>query len=104
MKLIDLIAHFHNWLSDKDFIWWPFSFLKPAPSTPMTFKLTLLMTGCFGGMAFVMFAVMALMNNALTADYLVSVFISSFIGFFLWFNLVTKPLWNRRSRNLATRR
>lgn len=102
MKAFNLLTDFHNWLSDKDFIWWPFSFLRPDPHVPMTFKLTLTMTGCFGGLAFLMFTVMALMNNAFTVDYAFSVFFSAFGGFFLWFNLVTKPLWNRRALKLSS--
>lgn len=101
MKIFELITLFHNWLSDKDFIWWPFSFLRPQPQEFITFKLTSLMTGCFGGLAFLMFSVMAVMNNAMTAEYAISVFLSCFGGFFIWFNLVTKPLWNRRARALS---
>lgn len=98
MKLLDILAQFHNWLSDKDFMWWPFSFLRPEIHVPMTFKDTFLMTGCFGTLAFLMFAVMAVTNNAMNADYAVSIFLSCFGGFFVWFNLVTKPLWNHRAR------
>jgi hypothetical protein len=100
MNILNLIANFHNWLSDKDFIWWPFSFLRPRPDERITFKLTLLMTACFGGLAFLMFTIMALMNNALNWDYSMSVFISCFGGFFFWFNIITKPLWNHRIRSL----
>lgn len=100
MKIFDIITQFHNWLSDKDFIWWPFSFLKPMPSEVMTFKLTTYMTLCFGGLAFLMFSIMAIMNNAFSFSYGASVFFSCFGGFFIWFNVVTKPLWNRRARVL----
>lgn len=100
MKLLDLLTLFHNWISDKDFIWWPFSFLRPEPKEFISFKLTFLMTACFGSLAFLMFTVLAIANNAFTTNYAVSVFFSCFIGFFLWFNLITKPLWNRRSRQL----
>jgi hypothetical protein len=101
MKLFDLITQFHNWLSDKDFIWWPFSFLRPEPNVPMTIKLTSLMTACFGGLAFLMFTIMAIMNNAYTAETAIQTFLFCFGGFFAWFNLITKPLWNRRARALA---
>lgn len=102
MKILDIIAAFHNWLSDKDFIWWPFSFLRPDPKDPITFKTTLQMTGCFGGLTFVFFSVFALMNNALTADYLFLTFLSCFLGFFIWFNAITRPLWNHRSKKLSS--
>ncbi|MFP5387031.1 MAG: hypothetical protein ACLGHN_13205 [Bacteriovoracia bacterium] len=100
MKILNLFTIFHNWLSDKDFIWWPFSFLRPEPHVPMTFKTTTIMTCCFGGLAFLMFTVMALMNSAFTLEYAFAVFLSCFGGFFLWFNLITKPLWNRRAHAL----
>lgn len=100
MKFLELIARPHNWLSDRDFIWWPFSFLRPEPHMVMTFKHTLLMTGCFGGLAFVMFASMAVMNNAFNVDGALQMFAFCFGGFFTWFNVVTKPLWNIRARSL----
>jgi hypothetical protein len=101
MKLLSILTLFHNWLSDKDFIWWPFSFLRPSPNEPITFKLTLMMTGCFGGLAFLMFSVLAVANNAFSFMYAISTLLSCFGGFFAWFNLVTKPLWNRRYRELT---
>jgi hypothetical protein len=100
MKLFDLLTDLHNWLSDKDFIWWPFSFLRPEPGVMFTFSLTALMTLCFGGLSFVMFTAFAVMNNAFTAQSAISTFFVCFGGFFLWFNLVTKPLWNRRACRL----
>ncbi len=101
MKLLELIVKFHNWLSDKDFIWWPFSFLRPEKNVEMTFKLTTIMTFCFGGLGFLMFAVMSVMNNAFTMDSMIQVFLTLFLGFFVWFNTVTKPLWNYRARQLG---
>jgi hypothetical protein len=103
-RLIDLFPHAHNWLADKDFIWWPFSFLRPAPSIAITFKHTLLMTGCFGGLTFLMFTVFAVMNSMFTADSAISTLFFSFIGFFVWFNVVTRPLWNYRARRLSVKK
>jgi hypothetical protein len=97
MKLLNLLTIFHNWLTDKDFLWWPFSFLRPEPNVPMSFKDTSLMTGCFGGLAFLMFSIMAVMNNAFTIEIAFTTFIACFGGFFVWFNVITKPLWNRRA-------
>ncbi|HXH31076.1 MAG TPA: hypothetical protein VNJ01_09710 [Bacteriovoracaceae bacterium] len=100
MKLLQLITTFHNWLADKDFIWWPFSFLRPEKTEFITFQLSLLMTLCFGGLAFVMFTVLAVVNNAFTAKDAVITFLVCVFGFLGWFNGVTKPLWNRRVREL----
>lgn len=101
MKMINYLAQFHNWLSDKDFIWWPFSFLRPKPSELITFNLVLQMTGCFGIMTFGMFTVFAIMNNAFSVLSAVMTLFSCLLGFFLWFNLITRPLWNHRARSLG---
>ena len=95
---------FHNWLSDKDFIWWPFSFLRPEPDQPITFPLLLMMTGCFGGLAFVMFTTFAVMNNMFTVDTMLANFLTSIVGFFVWFTLVTRTFWNRRTRELQKKK
>ena len=100
MKLLNLITLLHNWLSDKDFIWWPFSFLRPEANEEMTLKLTSLMTLCFGGLSFLMFSILAIANNAFTLETSFTTFLGCFLGFFGWFNLVTKPLWNRRAREI----
>lgn len=100
-KLLYIIPNFHNWLSDRDFIWWPFSFLRPTPATIMTFKHTLLMTLCFGGLSFVMFTAFAVINNVFSIESAFSTLLFCFLGFFAWFNLVTKPLWNIRARELS---
>lgn len=100
MKLLDLITDFHNWLTDKDFLWWPFSFLRPEPNEFMTFKLTLIMTGCFGGLATLLFTVLAIMNNAFNPYQAFVTCTSCFVFFIGWFNLITKPFWNRRARAL----
>ncbi len=100
MKVLNIIAHFHNWVSDKDFIWWPFSFLRPEPQEMMTFKQVCFMTLCFGGLSFTMFTIYAVVNNASTPSSIASTFSTCFGGFFVWFSVVTKPLWNSRARNL----
>ncbi len=100
-NILSIIPNAHNWLSDKDFIWWPFSFLRPAPETFMTVKHTLLMTACFGGLSVLMFVGFSVVNNMFTASSAVNTFVICFGGFFLWFNLVTKPLWNYRARQLS---
>ena len=99
-QLLELIPNLHNWLSDRDFIWWPFSFLRPEPKVLMTFKHVMLMTACFGGLAFLMFIGFSVVNNMLTADSILSTLFVCFGGFGAWFICVTKPLWNYRARKL----
>jgi hypothetical protein len=101
MKLLDALAAFHNWLCDRDFIWWPFSFLRPERSELMTLQKTVTMAASFGGLTFTIFTVYAAMNNSFTVFSAVLTLISSFVSFLVWFNLITKPLWNHRARRLG---
>jgi ATP/ADP translocase len=48
-----------------------------------------------------MFAFFAVANNAATLENLFSMFISCFLGFFIWFNVVTRPFWNYRAKALT---
>lgn len=101
MKMLNLLAAFHNWVTDKEFVWWPFSFLKPATSVSITFRDTLTMTACFGGLTFAFFTIFALMNNAFSFNYFIMTILTCTFGFLLWFNLITRPLWNHRARKLS---
>lgn len=100
-KILELIPNAHNWLSDRDFIWWPFSFLRPEPKTLMSFSHVALMTLCFGGLSFLMFVGFSVVNNMFTASSAVNTFMICFGGFGAWFTIVTKPLWNYRARRLS---
>ena len=99
-KILGVVPDTHNWLSDRDFIWWPFSFLRPEPKTVMTFGHTLLMTLCFGTLSFLMFVGFAVVNNMFTASSAINTFMICFGGFFAWFNMITRPLWNYRAQRL----
>ena len=100
-KILGFVPNIHNWLADKDFIWWPFSFLRPEPKTLMTVKHTILMTACFGGLSVLMFVGFAVVNNMFTASSAINTVLICFGGFFAWFNLVTRPFWNYRARQLS---
>lgn len=101
MKLLDLFTDFHGWISDKDFIWWPFSFLRPAKHELITMKLVLQMTLCFSGLGTLMFTAFAIVNNVFSPSSMFQTFILSFVLFFIWFTLVTRTFWNRRARTLS---
>ncbi len=99
-KLLTALASFHGIFADKDFIWWPFSFLRPEKNQIITLKNTITMTLCFGGASSLMLAVVALMNNAFELKSQIQTYFIINIVFFGWFNLVTAPLWNYRAKNL----
>ena len=100
MSLFDRVVDFHGWLSDKDFIWWPFSFLRPAKAEEIDLNKKVVMTLCFGGAASLMLGVVALINNAFVASEQLKTLCILLSVFFLWFSVVTAPLWNLRARKL----
>lgn len=102
MKLLDLFTDFHNWISDKDFIWWPFSFLRPEKNQPITMMLVLQMAGCFAGLGTLMFTAFAIANSIFTFSSMLQTLVLSFVLFFLWFSLVTRTFWNRRAHKLSS--
>jgi len=104
MKLVDQLTYAHGWISDKDFIWWPFSFLRPEKNVPMSFKLVCLMTLCFAGLSYLMYLGYSVVNNAFDGRAALEYFLMFFGGFFTWFNVVTKPLWNRRVKLFSLRK
>lgn len=101
MKLLDLFTDFHNWVSDKDFIWWPFSFLRPEKNQPITMPLVVQMTACFSGLGTLMYAAFSIVNNIFSFSSLFQILMVSSVSFFLWFTLVTRTFWNRRAHKLS---
>ncbi len=104
MNPLSLIAAFHNWLADKDFLWWPFSFLRPSKETRMTNSHVLMMSVCFGGLTFLMFTAFAVINNMFTLELAFLTLIGGPPSFALWFWCITKPLWNVRARELQQKK
>lgn len=100
MKILEVIIEFHGRLSDKDFIWWPFSFLRPEKDQEINFSKRLIMTFCFGGASSLMLAGVALLNNAFDLKSQLQTLLTLLLLFFIWFSCVTAPLWNARARRL----
>ncbi|MFY7993472.1 MAG: hypothetical protein ACOVP4_09290 [Bacteriovoracaceae bacterium] len=99
-KLVDRLIEVHGYISDKDFIWWPFSFLRPERNQEITPKNKILMTFCFGGASSLMLAIVAIMNNAFEVGSFLQTSATLVASFFIWFSIVTVPLWNARARKL----
>lgn len=105
MNALDRIALAHGRLSDFRAVWWPFVFLKPtAPTVPITQRRILLMVPCFAAW----FLLAWLLREWLLRDAgippivgLLKIYGSLVIGFLVWFNVVTAPLWNRRVKILS---
>lgn len=94
------IAYIHNRLLDIDFFWWPFSILKPLPHEMMTWDRVMKMSLAFGLLIWAFVAVYSMMQMGFNLSFLILNFIGSIVSFFLWFGLITKPLWNYRAKRL----
>ena len=106
MKVLNQIAHWHGQLSDFRAVWWPFVFLKPRTAKDRISQARILaMTPCFAAWFLIVWlargwlfedrAVLSIREIGITYGYFVA-------GFFVWFNVVTAPLWNHRARLSAS--
>lgn len=94
------MSTYHH-LSDKDFIWFPLMFLRPAPHEVISFSRLVAMTICFGLYAALIWPLKQyLMSSEITWQGQI-IFTLKCLGFFaVWFSCVTRPLWNQRARDL----
>lgn len=92
----------HNQLSDTDFVWFPFLFLKLKPNQVMDVRHRLKMTPFFA-LYFALGAAVRdwILGAGVSLASSAEAFAWGFAIFFIWFNLVTAPLWNRRARRLS---
>jgi len=98
------IANFHNWFVDKDFLWWPFAWMRPAKNELMTFKKTGQIALAFGGLITAIFIGLSIMEGRFSFEYLFYLALMSFGFFWIWFSFVTKPLWNVRVYELRIKK
>lgn len=91
----------HNFLSDTNYVWFPFVFLKPKPDEKIDQTRILKMAPLFG----LYFNIFNLARRALVggevrfSDFFIEDIYWT-IGFYVWFNLVTAFFWNRRALRL----
>ncbi len=95
------IEDVHNRLSDTNFVWFPFLFLKLRPEQMMSLGYTLKMTPFFA----IYFAAGAalrdlILGRSIEAASFFQAFGWGLVFFMCWFNLVTAHLWNKRARRL----
>lgn len=99
--MLDKIEQWHNKISDKYFIWFPFLKLKPKANQYIALPLRLTMTTCFTSYSLVFHAVRNYLNQqSVNFDWVVNTFPKWFFGFFIWFTFVTSFFWNRRAKRL----
>ena len=94
------LRHYHE-LSDQDFIWFPFLFLRPRPDQSIGLRQYVLMVFCFGLYGSLVWPLKQYLYDSSVTWNGWAVFTLKCFGFFLvWFAVVTVPLWNQRARNL----
>ena len=102
-NFIDTIENFHNRLSDTNFVWFPFLWLKLSPSQSLTTWHLLKMTFWFGlyfNLAYL--AKKVIFQESVELRQFAQGQLGFMVLFFMWFNLVTKTFWNRRARRLKS--
>jgi hypothetical protein len=97
------IENFHNYLSDTNYVWFPFLFLKLKPQKELTIVHMLKMTLCFGLYFGLMYHVKVYFEtDQLSLEAILISILKGLVLFFVWFNAVTRPLWNRRVKRFST--
>jgi hypothetical protein len=96
-----------NELSDTDWGWFPFLFLRPQKQSemdiPFLIKLTLFFSphgAIFFGLMFWVFYRFGVFPNSFLMPFFVLTFILYNIAFFLSYQWIVAPAWNRRARKL----
>jgi Flp pilus assembly protein TadB len=85
------IEDFMNWLSDMDWGWWPFLFLRPNKGQDMT-------TSHVAKMSLYYAFPIGLILAVLSGDWWSVLYMIVF--FFLFYRLTFAYFWNRRARRL----
>lgn len=90
-----------NEVSDKDWSWWPFLWLRPEKHQPMTLSRLAVVSLLFGAPIGAMLTVIATLlspESKMVAPVLLAIFPA--VLFFIASVLVA-PMWNRRAERLA---
>jgi hypothetical protein len=92
-----------NWLTDQDWGWRPFLFLRPGRDRDMRNPLLLKMALCYGSTLAVLLLLLRFsVEHTITAASTVAVVFFCWIGFFLGYKFTFAIFWNRRARRLRT--
>src|SRR5437899_79633 len=91
-----------NWLTDQDWGWRPFLFLRPRKDQDMD-NATLLKIACCGGPAtggLVLLSLRVLFRRSITMSIALNCIVACSIAFFLAYKFTFAVYWNRRARRL----
>jgi len=100
---LEILEKAVNEVSDKDWSWWPFLWLRPAQDAPMTLPRLAVIAFLFGAPIGAMLTVAASLLHPeakLTAPVLIAMF--PLVLFFIA-SVLVGPMWNRRAERLRVR-
>lgn len=97
--MINSLEKFMNWLTDMDWGWWPFLFLRPKKNKLMNNRVLYKMSLYFGSIGGF---IAGYINYLKSKDYLqvVVIFFLEIILFFIVYKLTFAYFWNRRAKRL----
>jgi len=101
MSSLETLESAVNEVSDKDWSWWPFLWLRPAQHEPMTLARMATVALLFGapiGAMLTVFATMLSPESKSVAPVMVGLF--PMVLFFIA-SVLVGPMWNRRADRLA---
>jgi len=102
-KLLKTVMDQYHSLSDKNFIWFPFTVLRPKPNELIGLNKLILMIFCFGLYGSILWPLKQWLGDSEFTLNGWAVFALKSLGFFsVWFTVVTRPLWNQRARSLQS--
>ena len=103
-KAMEAIVYWHGKVSDTNYIWFPYLFLKPAPSESISLiKSTFIMAplwGLYMGLPYGLYFMYSQGWSISDTGLLVAKFGLFFV---FWFNIVTRPLWNSRAKQIQSK-
>jgi hypothetical protein len=100
---METVEDFMNGLSDKDWGWWPFLFLRPSKDQFIDNSCLFKMTAAFGTfVGFFLFLISLLLDAPYCGNFLVDM-LGGWLFFFLSYKYTFALFWNRRARRLRTK-
>lgn len=91
--------NFMNKLTDMDWGWWPFLFLRPEKNEHMTTLLVLKMSLLFGSFYGLLFGIYIFTKTNSFLD-IIEVIVFFIIFFFIFYRLTFAIFWNIRAKKL----
>lgn len=100
---LDNIEELVNEISDRDWSWWPFLWLRPEKHAPLSLARVLSLSVLYGVPASVLMAIAACMLRPPSLPELVVTAFAFPMLFLFTGSVIVAPMWNRRADRLRLR-